>query len=90
LLWQTPNPVSGTAPGAVTIANGVLFAPSNDPEGYFYALNAANGNILWNFSSGSPTGSVSGPAIVDGYVYWGAGGPFNQIKVTFYAFALDD
>jgi len=34
-------------------------------------LDAASGAILWRFDSG---GSVnSGPAVVDGTVYWGSG-----------------
>jgi outer membrane protein assembly factor BamB len=36
-----------------------------------YAMDAATGEILWSYPSG---GSVaSGPAIVNGTVYWGSG-----------------
>jgi len=38
-----------------------------------FALSAERGKILWKFASG---GSVnSGPAVVDGVVYWGSGYP---------------
>jgi hypothetical protein len=56
---------------SLSVANGVLYAGSFDPAGHMYALNAANGKILWSFASG---GSVlGGPAIVKGVVYWGSG-----------------
>jgi polyvinyl alcohol dehydrogenase (cytochrome) len=36
-----------------------------------YALDAATGEILWSFASGSSV--TGGAAIVDGSVYWGSG-----------------
>ena len=61
----------GTTMGPITIANGVMFAGSMDPEGHMYALDAKTGDILWSFAS---YGSVmSAPSIVDGVVYWGSG-----------------
>ncbi|MCZ6672416.1 MAG: PQQ-binding-like beta-propeller repeat protein [Verrucomicrobia bacterium] len=83
ILWQTPelyqaqpgNPLNGMGPqAAVTIANGVLFAGSTTPNPSgktddMLALNAADGKILWKFSSGGTINS--GPAVVDGEVYWG-------------------
>ncbi len=74
--WQIAvpgvNPASGKPAGglgAVTVANGVLYAGSLSGE--MDAIDAASGNILWRFESG---GSVaSGPSVVNGTVYWGSG-----------------
>jgi len=87
VLWQTADPTPNMVDmGSVSVANGVLYAPSQ--SGYVYALNAATGQILWSFNTG---GSVmDGPSIVDGVLYWGSGfpngGSTNNNKV--YAFSL--
>jgi len=72
ILWQTCDPADAHDTGAVSVANGVVYAGSLAGTGTnMYALNAATGRILWSFASG---GSVaSGPAIVGGSVYWGSG-----------------
>lgn len=70
LIWQTPDPTSGaTDAGAVSVANGVVYAGSS--SGFMYAFDARTGNILWSFNSGGSV--VAGPAIVDGVLYWGSG-----------------
>jgi polyvinyl alcohol dehydrogenase (cytochrome) len=73
ILWQsggTPM-VKSSNQGAVSVANGVVYAGTVDVVGTMYALDAATGATLWTFASG---GSVnSGAAIVDGTVYWGSG-----------------
>ena len=92
ILWQTADPTGGIDPGAVSAANGVVYAGSlqSDPtKPTFFALDAATGQIKWSFVS---AGSVnSGAAISDGVVYWGSGysnfglgSPNNK----FYAFQL--
>jgi PQQ-like domain len=74
ILWQTPDPDQAFDMGSVSVANGVLYAPSF--SGRMLALNALTGGILWSFQSG---GSVlDGPSIVDGVVYWGSG--YRNIK----------
>jgi outer membrane protein assembly factor BamB len=81
LIWQNAgsrrpaiDPLPGTIAintGAVTVANGVVFAGTMDAAGTMYAFNAKTGLMLWTFESG---GSVnSGPAVVGGTVYWGSG-----------------
>jgi polyvinyl alcohol dehydrogenase (cytochrome) len=76
----------GVAMGPVTVANGLVFAGSMDPEGHMYALEAATGQVRWSFASG---GSVmTAPAIVDGVVYWGSGYDRGFNNNRFYAFAL--
>lgn len=74
IVWQTKDPNGNIDPGAVSVANGVVYGGSleSDPtKPTFFGLNAANGDIKWSYASG---GSVnSGPAIVDGTVYWGSG-----------------
>jgi polyvinyl alcohol dehydrogenase (cytochrome) len=73
VLWQTGGTpmVKSSNQGQVSVANGVVYAGTVDVVGTMYALDAATGATLWTFASG---GSVnSGPAIVDGTVYWGSG-----------------
>lgn len=70
LTWQTADPTTGALdPGAVSVANGVMYAGSQ--SGSMYALDAASGKVLWSFASGGSV--IGGPAIVDGVVYWGSG-----------------
>jgi len=76
-IWQIP--ATGRDPenarygaealGPLTVANGVLFAPSM--SGDMVAIDASKGTILWKYTA---AGSVfCGPSVVDGTVYWGAG-----------------
>jgi len=70
ILWQVADPTPGAVdPGAVSVANGVMYAGSY--SGSMYAFNARSGRILWSFASGGSV--VGGPSIVDGTVFWGSG-----------------
>jgi polyvinyl alcohol dehydrogenase (cytochrome) len=69
ILCQTADPAQGLALGSVSVANGVLYAPS--VSGSMLALDASTGRILWTFDSGGSV--VDGPSIVDGTVYWSSG-----------------
>lgn len=71
-LWETKGTPTGTGsnPGSVSSANGVVFAGLL--SGALYALDGATGKTLWNFRAAGA--SIAGPAIVDGTVYWGTGG----------------
>ncbi len=70
LIWQTADPTAGAIDtGSVSVANGVMYAGSQ--SGSMYALDAANGKILWSFASGGTV--IDGPSIVDGVLYWGSG-----------------
>jgi len=71
ILWQTPDPAGSFPLGAVTIANGVLYAESIASQGPLYAFNAASGALLWSFESHGS--AMAGAAVVDGTVYWGSG-----------------
>jgi polyvinyl alcohol dehydrogenase (cytochrome) len=89
ILWQTPDPAGGTTqdPGAVSAANGVVYACSADPVGHMVAMNAATGSILWSFASGGSCNA--GASISSGMVYWGSG--YRQFYVgnnKVFAFAL--
>ena len=70
ILWQTADPTSGAVDlGAVSVANGVMYAGSN--SGHMYALDARDGKILWDYNS---EGSViDGPSIVGDSLFWGSG-----------------
>jgi polyvinyl alcohol dehydrogenase (cytochrome) len=95
IQWQTPDPQGATDPrgapdlGALTVANGVLYAGSMAHDGdQMYALDTSTGEILWRFPAGGSV--VAGPAVVDGTVFWGSGyartgGVGND---QFYAFSL--
>ena len=69
MVWQTADPAKGLAMGSVSVANGVLYAPSM--SGNMHALDAGTGRILWTFASGGSV--VDGPSIADGMVFWGSG-----------------
>ena len=70
ILWQVPDPTPGTVdPGAVSVANGVLYAGSY--SGAMYGLDAATGAVLFTFASGGSV--IDAPSIVRGTVYWGSG-----------------
>ena len=104
ILWQTADPQVETLPGVgvvgvwdlapVTVAHGVLYAASMAKlafQNQMFALDAATGQMLWQFGAGSSVNA--GPAVVDGTVYWGTGysrsgieGSGNQL---FFAFSLD-
>jgi polyvinyl alcohol dehydrogenase (cytochrome) len=95
ILWQTPDPSQnafggGNDLGPVSVANGVVYAPSM--SGRMYALDAVNGKVIWSFQA---AGSVNTGAVpVNGTVYWGDG--YSQPDIpgstgsnTFYAFSLN-
>jgi polyvinyl alcohol dehydrogenase (cytochrome) len=69
ILWQTADPANALDMGAVSVANGVVYAPSF--SGNMHALDAASGKVLFTFPSGGAV--LDGPAIADGVVYWGSG-----------------
>jgi polyvinyl alcohol dehydrogenase (cytochrome) len=87
ILWQTPDPAESAGYGAVTVANGVLYACSLGSEGNMYALDAATGDVLWSYAAGGSC--ASGAAVVNGSVYWGTGyGAFGVPNNQFYRFTL--
>ena len=72
ILWQTADPVSGTIDvGALSVANGIVYAPSVDSAGHMYALNSATGAVLWSYASGGAV--IDGPSIASANIYWGSG-----------------
>lgn len=98
ILWQITNPAmtapmaGGSVNGPLAVVNGVIFAGSMDSMGMMYALDATTGDIKWQFASGATV--YSGPAIVNGVVYWGAGYPSGRLglgssgPIQLYAFDL--
>ncbi|MEV5706592.1 PQQ-binding-like beta-propeller repeat protein [Actinoallomurus sp. NPDC052274] len=86
LLWQVADPSKGHDKAPLTYANGVLYGGST--SGHMYAMDAATGKILWDYKGvGS---SMAGPAVVNGFVYWGNGytASWATEGSMFYAFAL--
>jgi polyvinyl alcohol dehydrogenase (cytochrome) len=99
--WRTYDPNPQGAPfyandiGALSVANGVVYVGSlgggNTSAPTMFALNAATGQILWQFVSGSSVASA--PAIANGMVFWGTG--YSRLgqgagagAYNFYAFSL--
>ena len=74
ILWQTADPAQALDMGSLSVANGVLYAPSF--SGNMHALDAATGRILFTFPSGGSV--IDGPSIVNGSIYWGSG--YRKIK----------
>jgi len=61
-----------SAEGPVSVANGVVYGCSLNPVGAnMVAMDAATGQILWTYASGSSC--LGGAAIANGTVYWGTG-----------------
>ena len=104
ILWQTADPQVESLPGLgvvgvwdlapVTVANGVLYGASMAKlasQNQMFALDAATGVILWQFGAGSSVNS--GPAVVDGTVYWGSGYSRSGVEGSgnnrLYAFSID-
>jgi polyvinyl alcohol dehydrogenase (cytochrome) len=104
ILWQTADPQVETLPslgvvgvwdlGPVTVANGVVYVSSMAKLADQYqmlALDATTGVILWKFGAGSSVNS--GPAVVDGTVYWGSGYSRSRAEGSgnnrLYAFSID-
>jgi polyvinyl alcohol dehydrogenase (cytochrome) len=103
IIWQTADeqletvtgftdPVNVWALAPVTVANGVLYAASMAKlatQNQMFALDAATGEVLWQYGAGSSVNS--GPAVVDGSVYWGTGysrsGVEGSGNTQFYAFS---
>ena len=87
ILWQTADPTPGSMDfGAVSVANGVVYAGSQGAPGFMYALDAATGKILWSFASGGSV--IDAPSIVDGFLYWGSGYRIGTNNNKLYAFAI--
>jgi len=78
ILWQTADPQTETLPtplgtvgvwdlGPVSVANGVVFVSSMAKSGHqMFALDAATGQILWQFDAGSSVNAA--PTVVNGSV----------------------
>ena len=89
LLWQDGAAERRRNVGPVTTANGVVYGCSLDPLGYMYALDASNGEVLWEFASGGSC--LSGAAISKGTLFWGSGYSnnfFGTRNDKLYAFSL--
>jgi polyvinyl alcohol dehydrogenase (cytochrome) len=103
ILWQTADPQFETLAdlgtvgvwdlAPVTVANGVVYVSSMAKladQNQMFALDARTGAMLWQFGAGSSVNS--GPAVVDGSVYWGSGYSRSGIEGSgnnhLYAFSL--
>jgi polyvinyl alcohol dehydrogenase (cytochrome) len=94
VLWRTPDPNGAMDLGPLTVANGVLYAPSMGGSAIspnMLALDTATGNTLWSFAAASSV--IAGATVSNGVVYWGSG--YSHLGLpgmtsgnSFYAFTL--
>jgi polyvinyl alcohol dehydrogenase (cytochrome) len=88
-FWSALDAAGGQTqdPGAVSAANGDVYACSAGSMGHMYALNAGTGGVLWSFASDGACNA--GAAISNGTVYWGSGySQFFTGNNKVYAFSL--
>ena len=95
IIWQIPEPNGALALGPVTVANGVVYAPSmaGAPDSRnMFALDARTGAVLWDFAAGGSV--VAGASIVGDTIYWGSG--YSNLGIPgmtsnnkFYAFSVN-
>ncbi|MGM0592396.1 MAG: PKD domain-containing protein [Halobacteriota archaeon] len=78
--WNaTPGGRYGSTWTTPAYANGVLYLGTNDYK--LHAINATNGEELWNYST--QTNVRSAPAVVDGVVYFGSNdGNLTAVNAT--------
>lgn len=74
-LWQAATGIVSSAPA---IANGVVYVGGYNPA--LYAVNAANGHILW--SDDTSPARVTTPAVAQGVVYFSANGVYAVDAAT--------
>lgn len=92
ILWQVADPKGADDLGPMTVANGVVYAPSmagGATDNNMFALNAATGATLWSFAAGGSV--IAGASIADDTVYWGSGYSHFGLGTPdnkFYAFTL--
>ena len=67
--WQFTNPYYDPFDGSPAVVNGVVYA--NTWRGYFHALNAETGTVIWN--TNLAYGCHASPSVANGVVYVGSG-----------------
>jgi polyvinyl alcohol dehydrogenase (cytochrome) len=95
IIWQVADPNGAVDLGPMSVANGVVFAPSmagSPTAPNMFALNAANGSVLWSFASGASVNA--GATVVNNTVFWGSGYsnlgiPGYTGNTKFYAFVTN-
>jgi len=100
ILWQVADPNGSVDLGPLTVADGVVYAPSMAAASLFvpdaptapsmFALDASNGSTIWSYASGSSV--IAGATVAGENVFWGSGYAHLGIpgytgNHKFYAFA---
>lgn len=67
-VWKTLLAGGGTS-SSPAVVNGTVFIGTGVDKGFFYALKASNGAVLWRFQP--KAGVASSPAVANGIVYFG-------------------
>jgi alcohol dehydrogenase (cytochrome c) len=65
--WKYELAQAALPPGLISTAGNVVFAATT--EGYFIALDATNGKLLWRYNTGAPVASSPISYAVDGRQY---------------------
>jgi polyvinyl alcohol dehydrogenase (cytochrome) len=74
IIWQKADPNGSIDLGPLTVANGVIYAPSmagGASDNNMFALKASTGATLWSFAAGGSV--IAGASIAGDTVYWGSG-----------------
>ena len=66
-LWR--KDLTGPVQTSPLYADGVIFVGTNEAHGTFYALDATNGDVLWDFTPSPGDYILSQPIVADGDVY---------------------
>ena len=102
IVWQKADPNGAVDLGPLAVANGVVYAPSMGGPTFgggspgtaptMFALDAATGNTLWTFVSGSSV--IAGATVAENNIFWGSG--YGHLGIPgftgnnqFYAFSLN-
>jgi outer membrane protein assembly factor BamB len=88
IVWNTSLP-DGGGPwdwGALTWANGVLYANGAGPV--VYAIDAANGTVLWQYTLPPGEATVSEPVVEGGRLYVASGDFGDQGALTAFGIPL--
>ena len=81
ILWQVADPNGSVDLGPLTVADGVVYAPSMAAASLFvpdaptapsmFALDASNGSTIWSCAAGSSV--IAGATVAGENVFWGSG-----------------
>jgi len=80
----------GPVQSSVTYADGELFFSTNEARGTIYAVDAASGHLIWNYTPSPPQYILGSPVVADGLVFAPSdNGHVYAIETPYELMALD-